>query len=346
MNVSELIALTNWIKLQIVEANIPQHYQALFQVLQVNVQPNQPKQPFETQKDQLIQVLRAVPLHELTKEQLIFLDYLAISDAVGNEGVAAVEDILFKNAIDIASAATKIQQLHQQVSNGIAKSDQIHTALSDYPADEEYELHNAVLMRVGFKGNAQLKDVVDFKTWGNAWFDIGRGIAMAHNASPEDVRIIGATKGSIILELLVAHKIAITTSGIILAALAVADKVMDIRKKAEEVRGLKLNNDKIAKELEEAAEKEKEEGIDAIGKEIVAKLGINPKNEGDKVKFLENAVKHLVGFVEEGGDVDFILPRDTEESEHSQNNRELRIAFEEIRRIEHKLTLIEHKREN
>ena len=58
MNVSELYQLTKWIQNEIVNTQIPQKYQQLLQILQRNAQPNQPKQPFEQQKNNLIEAIK------------------------------------------------------------------------------------------------------------------------------------------------------------------------------------------------------------------------------------------------------------------------------------------------
>jgi hypothetical protein len=57
-----------------------------------------------------------------------------------------------------------------------------------------------------------MSNVADFRKWGTFWFEIGRGVAMAHNAAPEEIKIVGATKGSIIIELAVVSDIAVTIS--------------------------------------------------------------------------------------------------------------------------------------
>lgn len=155
---------------------------------------------------------------------------------------------------------------------------------------------------------------------------------------------MGATKGSIIIELAVVASIATTMSGIILAVLKVAEKILDIRKKAEELRGLKLKNDKLSKELEKEAENEKKDGIEQITADIAEKLKINANGDGDKVKALDTAVKNLVNFIEKGGVVDFIVPEEgaSEEGEED-SNAELRVAFQEIRQLEKKIELLEYK---
>ncbi|PPD47534.1 MAG: hypothetical protein CTY16_07455 [Methylobacter sp.] len=346
MNVSELFSLTYWISSEIINAQIPQYYQSLQAILEQNSRPNQHSQPFEEQKDSLIEKIECVPLEQLTGDQLNFLSQLGISQAVGQEGIEVIEDILFKNVIDIATSAQKIQEIYQKLNEGISKSNQIQSGLIGCAIGEQFETENEVLMRVSFTGEALMSNITDFKDWGKVWYDIGRGIAMVHNLSPEQVKVVGATKGSIIIELAVVAEFAATASGIILAALTVAEKVLDIRKKAEELRGLKLKNDQLAIAIEQEADNEKQSGIEEITNEIVIKLDVNANNEGDKVKALDTAVKNLVNFIEKGGVVDFIMPDDEKDSEENvvKQNAELRVAFQQIRQLEKKLALLEHKK--
>lgn len=343
MNVSELDKLTSWIKSEIEAKQIPQKYQALLTILQQNTQQNRQIQPFEKQKDELLVALKDVPLNQLTRDQIGFLSHLNIANAVGFEGVEAIEGILFRNVIDVATTSLELTRIIKEMNDGIAKSNQIIIGLKDCVFEESYETENEVLMRVSFTGHAPMDNVSDFKVWGNIWYDIGRGIAMVHNAAPEEIKIVGATKGSIVIELAVIAPIAITASGIILAALKVAEKVLDIRKKAEELKGLRLKNKEIAKGLEQEADNEKEAGIEEIKVKITKDLGLK-KDEGDKVKALGVAVKNLVGFIEKGGIVDFIVPDDDGSDEDQANeNAKLRVAFQEIRKLESKLALLEHK---
>jgi len=339
MNVSELFDLTYWVTKEIVSTQIPEKYQALQQILKDHAQPNSQKQPFDSQKDDLIGAIKNVPLLQLTKDQLSFLRELGIGQAVGEDGANTIEDILFKNVIDVATSAQKLQQIHEALSQGIAKSDQIKAGLDGCVTQEEYETEDEVLIRVSFTGHAAMSNVTDFKSWGNIWYEIGRGIAMAHNASPEDVKIVGATKGSIIIEMAVIAKIATTAGGIIWAALKVTEKVMGMRKTAEEIRNLKLKNKKLASDMEKEADKEKEAGIKEISKKIVKDLKLNKDGEGEKVNALDRAVKNLVNFIESGGEVDFIIPE--EEEAEGPDYGSLRVTFQEIRQLEAKLKLLE-----
>jgi len=223
----------------------------------------------------------------------------------------------------------------------------IKAGLEEIVLEEEYESEDEVLIRVSFTGQATMSNVTDFKNWGNIWHEIGRGIAMAHNASPEDVKIIGATNGSIIIELATFAGIATTTSGIILAALKVTEKVLDIKLKAEEIKNLKLKNRKLATDMEKEAENEKKTGIEEISADIVKQLKLKPDTEGDKITALKKAVKNLVNFIESGGEVDFVIPEIAESDEDeaiSSNYGNLRITYQEIRQLEAKIKLLESKR--
>lgn len=338
MNVTELYELTEWIRQEVVAAEIPNKYQQLLQVLQQHAQ-NQRQTPFEDQKESLIDVLGKVSIDQLSKEQQSFLGNLGIAGIVGEKGISKVEDILYKNVIDIATSAAKLDGMLKMLNQGIGKSNKIFSGLDGCIDYEEYENSDEILMRVTFTGNAGMNNVKDLKSWGTTWYDISRGVAMAHGEPPEAVHVVGATKGSIIIELATVATIAGTVSGIILSALKVAEKVVDIRKKAEELRGLKLQNEKLAEIVEEEADSEKQHGIEQISVNISAELKI--ESDGEKVNALTKSVKNLVDFVEKGGVVDFVAPED--EGENEDKHAELRLSFEEIRRLEKRLNLLEHK---
>jgi hypothetical protein len=251
---------------------------------------------------------------------------------------------LYKNVIDVATSANKLQHILHDLQNGIRKSDQIKAGLEECLFEEEYEIENEVLIRVSFKGHASISNITDFKSWGNIWHEIGRGIAMAHDEAPEDIRVVGATNGSIVIELATIPSIATTTSLIILAALKVAEKVLDIRKKAEEIRNLELQNKKLADEIEKEAEKEKTAGIDRISGTISKKLKLKSEGQGDKKNALDKAVKDLVSFIESGGEVDFVIPEEKAGDEKNKKDKpdyaSLRTTFQEIRHLETKMKLL------
>lgn len=350
MQVEELYDLTSWIQAEIIDKQIAQKYQQLHKVLQVNTQPNQQKQPFEEQKEQLIEALQSVALVELSNGQIEVLKEIGIADNIGQDGIDLLEDILFRNALDIAHAAERVQQSIQKINEGIEWSQQTRSLLNKIITTEEVtEIGNAVLLRVHFTREAHLSNLTELKDWGKTWWDIGRGIGMAHGQAPEDIQVVGASKGSLIVSLLSAYSIAKTVSSIVMDALKIADKMYEIKKKAQEVRALELKNDEAEKSLMAAAEVEKQNGVEKIIDKNINEIGLDRKAEGDKVNELSSAIKKMVDFIDKGGEIDFVMPdeKETEEGEEPDQNAQerdaLRRMFQEVRRLEKKVHQLEHK---
>ena len=344
MQVKELLSLSYWIDKNIKKLQVSQKYQQLHKAMQqnVNARNNQPMQPFETQKNAVIDTIEDISVSGLTNEQERMLSKLQISQYIGSEGVTNLENLLFRNSLDIATATAEVNSIHEKLNQAIQKSDQLKANLASLIDVDEQDADESeqVIMRVHFQNDVSLNNLTDLKKLGTTWWEIGRGIAMAHDHAPEDVKIVGAQKGSIIIELAVIAAIATTTSTIILSALKVADRVLTIRKKAEEIKALKLGNQKLEAELAKEADKEKMEGLESITKEISVNLNINQNGDGEKFKVLEKAVKNLIEFVEKGGEVDFYSP---EGSEGDQNIKQMKLNFAEIKKLEKRVLAIESK---
>ncbi|RMH19505.1 MAG: hypothetical protein D6698_05635 [Gammaproteobacteria bacterium] len=347
MTLNELYRLTIWIESEISEKQILQLYQGLHAILNQNAQPNRPKQPFEQEKNNLIDVLGHVPINQLSHEQLAMLERFGIAQYIGQEGITYIEDVLFKHAIDIATAATKVGQAVQSISEGINKANQIRAGLEGCVEDEEPE-SGQIIMRVHFSGRASMENIKSFKEWGNVWFDIGRGIAMATGSAPEEIKIISAGKGSIIVDLAVVYGVAEVASKVVTKGLEIAERVLKLRAEVENIRHLKLKNKQIVKELEQEVEQEKEAGVQQAIEAMVKELQLNKDNQGDKKEALSKAITKLIDFIDKGGDVDFVLPDEADvESEggKDKSNKKLpalRKNVEQIRKLEHSIKALEH----
>jgi len=351
MQIDELLKLCKWFDENVKKVKIPQKYQQLHQIMtqNTNARNNQPHQPFESEKEALLSSLSLLNFKVLSLEQIALLEKLEIKNFLGNAGVDIIEDTLYRNSLDIAAATNKIGEISNKLQTAVQRFDQFKTSFSGlYSIDESEILEpDQIFMRIYFQGNSAIKNVADLKRLGTAWYDIGRGIAMANGGHPQDLQVIGAQKGSVILELAVAAGIATSLSTILLAGLKVTEKVLGVLIKVEELKAMKLSNKKIAEDLIAEAEKEKTEGIKMIVEETINQIGINTKNGGDKIASLEKSVKKLIEFTENGGKVDFIQPNQ-EEGEEEKNERKELIEFRnnctEIRTIENKIKFIEHQK--
>ena len=315
MQITELLQLIKWFDENIVDENLSAEYLAFYNKVNLNVRQGQTKQPFEKEKETLFKTLNSINFQNLSLEQIKFLEKLKISDLIGKKGSEKIDQVLFES--DIASATQKIKGFYDRITKSITNIGNLKSALlGNFEIDETDELpDNSVLMRVYFQNDVAISNLTNFKKLSTMWYDIGRGIAMAQDKSPEDFHIIGAKKGSIIIEMAVAVGIATSVSKILLEAFKVADRYLDILKKVQELKGLKLGNKKIEKELKEEAQKEKDNGIKSILDSAIIDLKLDVNQQGDKVNAIEKSIKKLVDFTENGGLVDFVQPEDSEEDE-------------------------------
>jgi hypothetical protein len=350
MQITELLKLTEWFDENLIENGVPTKYKALYNQMNANIRRNNNQQvPFESQKNDLIHAIEGINFQTLSLEQINFLDKLGITELIGKSGADKIEEILITNSLDIATATSKIKESSDIVTKAQTTIKELQTTLyKSFEIEESEEVENdKVLMRVYFQNDVAIQNLTDFKKLSATWYDIGRGIAMSQDKSPEDFNIIGAKKGSIIIEMAVIVGLATSVSKILLESLKVADRFINVLKQVEELKGLKLGNKKIALELKKEAEKERDEGTNTILENAIKDLQLNTEQHGDKVTALEKSIKKLIDFTQNGGIVDFVQPSEPEEKEDNAEIREeiqrLKTNISEIRLLENQIKLLENK---
>lgn len=345
MQIEELLNLSSWFTENVEKNNVPQNYTKLFIKMNANVrrQNGQPHQSFIEEKNNLFESLSKIDFDELTIEQIKFLKELKVDNLINRNAVDLINKELTNNNLDISGATNIIKEYNDTVTNALNKFNEINVSLAEYFTDDvDNEIgKNEVLMRVYFQDGVAISNLNDLKKISNNWYDISRGIAMAMNQTPEDFRVISAKKGSIIIDLAVAVGVATAVSKILLETLKVADRVLDIRKKVEEIKSLKLTNRKIELELKKEADTERDNGIKNIVEETINQLGLKKESEGDKITAIEKSIKKLIDFTENGGQVDFVQNEKTVDENLREINLQLKNNIEEIRRLESKIKYLE-----
>lgn len=340
MNISELLSLADWVLTKIEDDEIPRRYQDLIQVLTQNIQPNTPTQSFEAQRLALTQAISKVSVDDLSTEQYKFLQKVGLTEIIGARGSANVESIFRDNSMDLASANQKFNKIYSELKTEIDRFEQIKEALQDCVPETEEIPPGRVQMHLHFSGDAGMSNVVDFRKWGVAWYEIGRGLAMANGRSPEEVQIVGASSGSVILYLLVADWAARSISSIISSALRVAKEWYEFREIAQRAREKKAPESAV-REIEDHADLLKERNVGEIVESLAKSLNLHNGAQGDKIKALEKAVTQLVGFVLKGGEIDLgRTSEDAESAEKPEGLMELKESFEQIRRLRREIKLL------
>ncbi len=361
MELQETYQLTKWIRENIEEAQVDQKYDALIAVLTANArrQNNQPAQPFEDEKNNLVKSLTTINLNVLNIAQIQALEILGIFQNIGDLGERALEELL-SDTLDIAHVVNQVTEMKNTLQEGITKSNQLSTALEVLIEEEEPLLSTSqILTRVMFEEDAAVNNIVDLKDWASKWFDIGRGFAIANGQAPEDIQVIGGARGTLIVELALLATTALPIAKAINMILDSMVKFKECQLKAIEVRRLKEDIPKMADEFEEDA-KRWEDRVQRLKTDIVEEVSEEIKNHLPNLKKenhpeYEKAIKNLVDFTLKGGEVDCVFPEEDEDVENEDEDKEtpqevieairtLKADFSRIRTLKENL-LLEHHRE-
>ena len=351
MQVSELIALQEWYFQQCHSNGLIDKFTALVEKIRQNISVS--GYPFEEEKEQLVDALSHMSFKSLTIEQEAFLTKLDLRSYLGENGIDQVENILYKNQLDIATASEKFGHIVENFSKASEFFSCVETKISPlFPEKHEEITEMEAWMRVYFQEKASITNVVEFKEYARKWYDITRGIALAVDKRPEDIRIVSAERGSIIINAAVLTVIAEIFSKVVLRSLEIAEKILELKKKKMEIEALKLEkeiNDNLTEDLKDAIDSTKKNGAETICKAVIDELKIT---DSEKKSGLRKSIELMLEFLENGGNIDFIcneLPENDVDEDNEivelreivrSQNEKLVGTVEKIRQIEHKLMLL------
>ena len=349
MHLNEILSLIRWVNKNIRNAGIVNVYTQLHNILNQNAQPNQPKQPFEVQKNALDTALRTIPLTDLGFNQIDFLEGCGILQSLGTQAAEAVNKILIDNTHDISTAAQKIARLRDPINKALGSFQKVEEGLKELYSSPD-EIFEEALVHVHFTGDAGINNIVDFKKWATSWYDIGRGIALAIDEQPESCRIVGASQGSIIVAMATTYGIAKIISDILLIAIKVRERVIELKIQQEKLRALRLSNNAAEKALQKEIDDEIISGEQKAFDALKERLQLN----GEQENALEKSVKTSFKFINNGGVIDVHVHDENEGEQDSVTaepnqllieRKELIRITREIRDIEERVKLIEHHKE-
>ncbi len=368
MDINELFKLSQWVEKEIAAPKIPKSYRALVEKIRNMAQANQAKQPFDPEKENLIAKLRAVPLHQLTNEQRLYLEKFDFLPYVGEAGVQYIDVVLKDNTHDLVTIGDKLNKAADQINSGVGRFSTVQQALTDFADREIVPDAGKALIRVTFTKEAAIHNIGNLEKWSEKWSLIIRGFTMAHGQTPEDVKIVGVSNGSVIIDFMAVLQVAGSLTGVLVGLVTLAEKILTLKKNAKDMRTSDVaKKEEIATLLDQSAEAEKEAGVKKIINNInIQNLTINTTinnntpatpttpqtvTDGDKVIALERAVTTLLDFVVKGGEVDVIPP----EKPSSEDNvsealqkefAQLKSGAEELRKIESKQKLLEFRKDD
>jgi hypothetical protein len=348
MDTGELYNLSGWVITNL-EA-IQQKYHSLADILDHNAtQPS--KQPVKEQLSSLISAVKAMPLDELSMQQRHLLVKIGIDQLIGDQGAVYVKRVVTESNFDPATSAKDIRSAEQTLNTSMNKFQQIKQSLDDaglsFETDKQIDKERYVV-KLTFKDDAALTDVVRLKHWSSDWHEILRGMSLWVDEAPESTKIVGASNGSIILTLATTYGvvkifalIAREVTNTLLTAVQLADTIEDLRAK-------RFLNREIEKSLRQQQKQNESEGVqkslDAIKTANLVDGGI----DGEKETALRRSIEKFYNFSNKGGDVDFISPPTdggTTDEESKEEAVDVALIISEISRLRSDIRLLEYKRD-
>lgn len=166
MEVTELYELTKWVEEKVTpegDDNLLDKYVHFIEAMQNSQGGNY---PFELQREALEDALERINFLSLTREQKNFLEKINVLQALGLPAIKKIEDILTRNNLDIATAISKIQEMHTNLEEGIGKLNAIRDGLEDYISDDhdEFPVQDGILTGISFVENASIHSVYQLKS--------------------------------------------------------------------------------------------------------------------------------------------------------------------------------------
>jgi hypothetical protein len=345
MTVDELNRLAKW-----VEENLTPNlgaYDNLATVLKHNAEQNQ-KQPLKSSLEELQSVLLNQPIEELTIEQADLLKMNQISTFVGTEGLRWLKSIVTEGEYDPASAAGEMRSAYTTINRAIESFDTLTRTMRAIGIVEnnDFSLEEGIIARIHFKGNAAITDIVKLKKWSADWNDIARGLAMAVDERPEDVRVVGASTGSVIMILCVTLSVAKILVSLSKSATAISMNTLNIANSLEDLRHKKVLNKGIEEAMRLEINRIKSEGVATALTD--AKKMIPGKLNNTNEKLLETSVEKYLAFTEHGGEIDMLAPPDSADEEFgfAKEVEELKLGIQEVRKIKAEVQLLISQRDD
>lgn len=305
MIVDELYGLAVWLNRE-VAPNLSL-YDNLASVLEHNAR-NAQKSAVSEPLQNLENMLAMMPMERLTAEQTELLKANGALPYLGKEGLDRFRKIVRSNNFDPATAAEDARTAYTRVNETINKLQSMKSALeaASVPVERPFVIDEGIVTRLHFKDKANIGDVAELKKWSAEWYEIARGLSAAVGEKPEDVRIIGASTGSLILVLATTIAVASTLAILALRANTISKSVLDVLNGIEDLRHKKVLNKTIEDAMKAQAEAIKASGVAEAVNDVKTQIGkaINKEVEGQ----LQKSVEKYFAFTEKGGEIDMIAP--------------------------------------
>ncbi|EOB2852830.1 hypothetical protein ACIL2M_003178 [Vibrio vulnificus] len=350
MNISTLEDLSNWVVSVVARCSFVRTLENMTQILNnlkaTNAVPNQVNAHFDNMlveiksklefiendrvlSDEDVAALRALNLDGILLPES-YNSYRLILSKVGKLDssfeLLKQKTTILKNTLETCSAMNDTLSLFSLDDSSISRSSR--------PALEFKE--GKVFTRLRFHKDASINSIVDLQKWSDSLFTIGRGFSMLHGYAPEEVEIVGAGRGSILIDMLANIETANAIGEAINHLLDAISTGIEIAGAIEALRRVKKSTDTDSfddtiKKLEEEHDSHKEQQYDEIVNSLIKSTDGNLNASPE----LRKAIKDLDKFLQKGGDIKFI--------ESPDSTAEEKEVLQKLQNVESRI--LEHRRD-
>jgi hypothetical protein len=335
MRISELKQTVNFVKKAVIDTNLQQFFQQLIQVLQQNarMQPGQQPQPITQQKASLIAAIKSIRPETLTLNERRLLKTFIDVDLMGNSGVEKVNTIFAEHNLDPIGAVNAFDEMRRKYEQLISSASDILRILAPIDVgvvETDIEDGHAVL-QITFKAKAAMGNVTDWKEYSEQWWRIVRSFGLLTDTTADQAKILSFQQGSVIVEVSALY---ILVKAVGLAAdkiMSVIERLLDLRKKIQEIKRLDLTNKQIELDLQKEADAFVENKMSQITENLILEINKAKAEDGEVKNGLQLSIKDLYQFLDKGGTVDCRLRLMDKEPEEAT---QLRDVYGKIRTLE------------
>lgn len=315
VDAKEVVRLSDWMTGFLSEAQSEMN--TLRSNLANNSRQGAATQPIKEHLDKVSTSLRAWDTTELSTLQLGTLKHLGVYPFLGRHGAKWLNTTVKEASYDMATVSQAVTEAFQQVEQAKKALKSATQSLSvlglgDTQAEEMIE-DGKYRVAIIFRADAAINNVSDLKKRSASWHVTIGGIADAIGEKVEDTQITGADTGSLLIFLAMTAKAAALLAIINKSITMVASNILDLQLKVQDLRTKKLTNDMMEMGFKEQEDQLKKNAIGSILEEL--KPHLERPLKGEVATKLERAIKNLLEFAEDGGEVDIETPEDVPEDE-------------------------------
>ncbi len=351
MNVNELWGFSIWLIDAIKDKNLIQNLEDAINKKQ-KANSNNRNQIVESVKEDLLSVFEEIPKKSFTESEREILRNVQIDNVFNDDPVSYVTDLYDSNIYSFQQQIAQLANTKKALLDVLNRSAALSASLTYLVPEKIFNSQtmvsslNTPTLRLIFKKDANIDNVVELKEWADKLYSIIRGITISQDLRPEDCKILDTGKGSHWFDLLLDP----STIKIICESVdCIAISITKCLGAATAFQAFKLASAKVnlaSKEIEQVEKqvKTQNEGLktEFLTSEV-ARLTEEHALKKQQHNELMSALKKLYELMEKGAEWQLNnIPDDNDEFKGLKHNLEnsLLLISEEKQRLE-----LEHKNE-